>query len=256
MRYFATLLFLACSGSSSAVLPSAPSASAEAEGCAAPSAAALFEATRITGEVRGEMLLHSAQLDGGGPQEAVLRARTAEREDPNNPGSPETLIDHLVAFECRGDTWNATADWTFDATPDNGTFECDTGIRQLEIRRVAEREMLVVSTHQCQGSADPRWDEERVVVLAYKNERFSEAFACAVSEDHASGPCRSGASITRSLNISLDATPTIRVQTQRTFNPGACDDEEPGDEETDLRQEATYTWNGSTYVSDGEDVCR
>ena len=266
MRAFAALLVVACSGSPadpSVADPSVSPATSESSGsegasgaCVEPTWEALLAAANLEGELQGELMVYSAQLDGEGERETVLGARMGVQGEPDNPMTPLTITDHLVVFECREGALSLTTDWTFDATPDNGTFDCETGVRRVDMQRVGAREMFVVTTHQCQGSVDPRWDEERMLFLAYSGEGFDEVFSCAFLEDHATGPCRSGASIRRRVQISDDPTPTIQVSMERSFDPGACEDEEAGAGETDLAQEATYSWNGSTFVSSGEEVCR
>lgn len=271
MRALALLLFVACSGSAPGGERPAPAEAAsgsqsgsqsrsespsanDAPGCTRETLASLLAAASLEGELEGEAMEYSAQLDGEGERETLLRARMLQSE-PDNPMSEGTLTDHLVVFECREGALAVSGTWTFDATPDHGTIECDTGIRRVDMRRVAEREMLVVTTHQCQGSVDPRWDDERFRFLAYNGGGFDEVFSCAFVEDRATGPCRSGASIRRRVNISDDPVPTIQVSMQRSFDPGTCD-EAPGPDEDALSQEATYAWNGTSFVSSGDDVCR
>lgn len=255
MRAFALLFLAACSAPSHA--QPQPTSGAESPAlCAEQSLSELLAAANLEGEVVGEPVEYSAQLDGQGERETILSARMAQSEEPDDPMSPVTLTDHLVVFECQQSVLVRTADWTFDATPDDGTIECEAGVVRVDMQRVPEREMLVVTTHQCQGSVDPRWDDERMLFLAYAGEGFDEAFSCSFLEDHATGPCRSGASIRRRINVSDEQTPTIHVTLVRSFDPGACEDEEAGPGETDLNQEATYSWNGSAFVSSGEDVCQ
>ncbi|MFK7998661.1 MAG: hypothetical protein AB8H86_03650 [Polyangiales bacterium] len=260
MRPLALLFFVACSGSSphqeppTAAEPSSGSQS-HTPACAQAPLASLLATASLEGELEGEAMEYSAQLDGEGERETILHARMLQGE-PDNPMSAGIVTDHLVVFECRDGALSLAGSWTFDATPDNGTIDCNTGIRRVDMQRVAEREMLVVTTHQCQGSVDPRWDDERMRFLAYSGEGFDEVFSCAFREDHATGPCRSGASIRRRINISHEEVPTIQVSMERSFNPGTCENETPGPDEGDLSQEATYSWSGTSFVPSGEDVCR
>lgn len=267
MRVLAHLLLLlvvACPGPPAAAPTarspapgSTPSLDAQRAPGACPEASSdtLLAAANLEGEAQGAPSVYSAQLDGEGEPETVLSVRVARKGEPEEPRSPLTLTDHLVVFACRGGSLTLTTDWTFDATPDHGTLDCETGVRRIDVQRVAEREMLAVTTHQCQGSVDPRWDVERMLLLAYTAGGLEEVFGCALLEEHATGPCRSGASVRRRVEASDEPTPTIRVVVDRTFNPGACD-EGPGPGEADSSREATYSWSGSAFVPSGDDVCR
>ena len=190
---------------------------------------------------------HALDLDGDGLDERVLHARVeAVSEELTS-----TVVDHLVAFSCDDAAWTIRARTSFEAIVDSGTFECRTGVTRVSVERVGAIEVLVVESEECQGSVDPRWSETRTTVLAQVDGELRTVFRCATDEQHASGPCRAGPSITRAVQLNGER---IRVDVTRGYDPGPCDaDQDAAAGESSAS--STYTWNGEMFVSGDADLC-
>lgn len=251
----AALLLIACSSSAQVAHSTAPGevqtpAETAPTTCSAGNLSELVRAAGLDGVAAAPGAEeYEADLDGDGTPERVIHIR--QEAESENPMSGVIVTDHLVVFACADGTWTETARSSVDSEADNGTFDCQTGFTQIDIERVTTFDVLVVQSEGCQGSVDPRWYEERVSILSLRGSELPQVFTCASVEQHASGPCRSGTSITRDIQMNGDR---IDVEMSRSHDPGGCEEEERPAEESLPNVAGTYTWSGAEFVA-SVDLC-